>query len=459
MKHINLIYYPKIFLFAAICFNFTGLQAQMFPEPDTEPGAMIEGYYTDGGDTIWLESADSLEGFEGAKLDMTFGINYNIGISFSSNVEPVTESLYGLHLAGMFKPKNMPAGTYGADQREWLIKLGPEVLRFPGGAETKLQHPWLTIDSTDAPDTKTQGYGYDMDEIIRYFDYSDTILNVSGDPLNDVLIDTLDNWILHDQVSEYLKFRAFYNEQITLPDSTNYLDQFIRLVEQIDSANPDSRVKVIVDLNIISEPASVSKAMIEYMRSNAIYNLNVYGVEMGNETYAGFYEHVMGFDAFEKYYEYINGEDVTGFNISNVLTPAMYNDHDFLQTFKGDIDFDVKVGLVGFDNPDNDPSTDHALGPIEIGEPAPLSSDWNAQLRSHYNDLIAIEGTVFSRKASDAVVIHPYYGTNNYKDSLLSYMDTSYLCSSPDTVNWHFDYSDPAWIQLSGILRNNSKDS
>lgn len=71
-----------------------------YSQAELGEGGLYEEYYTDGGDTIWLEYVDTSEIIEAARMP---GVTpYNIGIALSSLIEPVNSGLYGIHIAGMF---------------------------------------------------------------------------------------------------------------------------------------------------------------------------------------------------------------------------------------------------------------------------------------------------------------------------------------------------------------------
>ncbi|MBK7038525.1 MAG: T9SS type A sorting domain-containing protein [Chitinophagales bacterium] len=432
----------------------------VYTQIDPDPEAMLLEFYIDGGDTVWLEYEDTTNIIEarmpGDELARKF-----IGISPTGFIEEVNPGLHGVHTAGMFKPQTMPYGDYGEDQWELLSELRPTVLRFPGGEDSKFMHLLHTIIPSDPPSTRSVGYGYDIDELIRYFDYTDHYgadIDVFGNPLTQGVADV--TWIAADYRKNFITFRDDYLEQLSLGATDYYIDHFIRLVEYIEDQNEGLRVKVVVDLNIISESPAECKAIVNYLRDNAIYDLEVFGVEMGNECYANFYAHTMGFNAFSKYWEYLNGDAVTGWDIDDVLEGDIESDHDFFTAFKGDASFTVKVGLVAFNNPDPGGSTDYALAVTDIVDVMPLSSDWNSVLRTYYNALIPISGTAFSRRAFDAIVIHPYYETFNYKTELATFFDAAIFdCEDEDFGgNWEYDEYDERLDDAFDFMKVKFKD-
>lgn len=123
-------------------------------------------------------------------------------------------------------------------QWDWLSDLQPEVLRFPHGSLNKFMHILHTIPSLDDGDpltnVKSTGYGYDFDEILRYFDLSDGIINCP-DPVATLLtqnyVANWPNWItwMQDDATHQLahlfdNYIGKYNDQLTA--TTNYLDDF-----------------------------------------------------------------------------------------------------------------------------------------------------------------------------------------------------------------------------------------
>lgn len=77
-----------------------------------------------------------------------------------------------------------------------------------------------------------------------------------------------------------------------------YINQLLELVKQIEAANPGHTVDIIYCVNILSETATAVKETVEYMRSNSIHNVNVAGVEIGNEVYFNFYNQTLNFTDF-----------------------------------------------------------------------------------------------------------------------------------------------------------------
>ncbi|MBK9457831.1 MAG: hypothetical protein IPO24_20790 [Bacteroidetes bacterium] len=66
----------------------------------------------------------------------------------------------------------------------------------------------------------------------------------------------------------------------------------------------------IVCLNILTETAEDCLDIVQYLQSNPVHNVNVVGVEMGNETANKFHKQIMQFGEFDDYWNYIDGQAV-----------------------------------------------------------------------------------------------------------------------------------------------------
>ena len=157
------------------------------------------------------------------------------------------------------------------------------------------------------------GYGYDLAELIRYFDASDnnvtnlvpTLYATTAAAIaaiaiqTDADLPTWNTWMdasVSGQFGDFLKkWRTQQELVVTATDHRNYLTDFIKLIRQIETNNPGHTVKIIVDLNIISESSSECAAIVNFLRSNPIHNCTVVGVELGNECPSDFHWTVMGF--------------------------------------------------------------------------------------------------------------------------------------------------------------------
>ena len=250
--------------------------------PDTVVEEITEDtlVYSDGADTIYLIN-DTLP------YDDSLGLHFrdleiadNFYVTFGGIDKNVNPGIYGFNVTGMFDPSTLPNDGTSDYAWQWLIDLAPEVLRFPSGSYSKFMHLLHNTDGTDAV-----GYGYDIYEIARYYDWTDEDMYFDYEELtlsniNRILYDediALKTWIFEDHVQDFKSFRDKWFAQQCV--TTRYLDDFISLVNQIDEAYPGRPLtKVIVCLNILSETATECRAITDYLRSN---DVNVVGVEMG----------------------------------------------------------------------------------------------------------------------------------------------------------------------------------
>lgn len=341
---------------------------------------------------------------------------------------------HGVHIGGMFDKNTIPNDSSAMDQWNWLSELAPKVLRFPAGANSKFMH------LLEGP-----GYGYNPLEMIAYFDNTDDTIDFPvvdfttlGDVLDESNIpDSLLQWIHPSEIEDFISLFQKWENQLNLPSTHRYIDDFIQLVEKIETDNPGHVVDVIICLNVISEPASVCREIVEYLRSNSIHNINVVGVEFGNEVGGMWGVHMMEWDCFNEYYSFLKGESGPW---DSILFPAMLTDHDFFHEFKGISSFNCKVGI-----PIDNLSGDFAFR-MASDEGPREGCDWNDSVRTHYSDVTITSGGG-SRYNFDAVILHPYYdAANNWGDLMIRNLDSNYTCNlgDSDTTNdyWLFGMYD-----------------
>jgi len=254
----------------------------------------------------------------------------------------------------MFTKSTLYDDIYSDDQWQWLSDMCPKVLRFPGGSSSKFMHLL----------TGVKGYGYDIVEITRYLDAIDNVLEAPDDAAIILAASdaTMLSWfggdlaILATFKYEYLTDYT-YQEQLTSGDK--FIDHFIRLIDQIETDNPGHVVDVIVCLNILTENAEACLDIVQYLQTNAIHNVNVVGVEMGNETPNKFHKQIMKFDEFEDYWNYLDGATVSGQVAKEALLgESLYipaADRNFFLVFKNRAGVNYKIGLCaeGLNDPIN----------------------------------------------------------------------------------------------------------
>lgn len=351
----------------------------------------------------------------------------------------VEEGLFGYHIEGMFTPKHLPQDTGNVNfpnSWRWMADLRPKVLRFPGGASSRWTH-LLPYQDVEAPfDTldPIKGYGYDIKEIIRYYDATDDEINVDVtmpidsiiSDLNDEECDSCNEWMFALKYADEFEnwYAKWVVQETTIPEhqQQQYIDQFIALIDSIQQWE-EYTVDVIVDLNVISESASDCRRIIDYLRNpapkeeggNGVTAVNVVGVEMGNECNLGWGTDIMGWYGFNDYWYLINGkgqaDSLEGYfsgeyntwldSLSEyVFSAEYYADHDFISAFKADSAFEIQVGIPAANLKDND-STKYAFRLIDD-----LSTHWNDTLITHYQDSIVVSDS--TRYLFDAVILHTY---------------------------------------------------
>ncbi|MBK9506854.1 MAG: T9SS type A sorting domain-containing protein [Bacteroidetes bacterium] len=403
--------------------------------------------YSDGFDIIYLLDDDSEEVVEktmqNAKSDfintsLTGHTDYTIAITLNNKMEVINPGIHGVNVTGMFDQSSMPEEDSTVGQWSSLVDLKPEILRFPSGANGKFMHV-----------LSDRGYGYNLEEMIHYYDITDGSLNA---PLYDSVVLHLDSipyledFIDNNYVNQFQTLADKWLNQTALDSGDLYINSFLRLCKLIDSVNEGDSVKVLLCLNIFSEPADTCRKIVEYLRDNDIYNVQVAGVEIGNETYSKIFTDILGFTGFDDYYDYINGVDVSSEIDSLFPGTPMDGAHDYLQVFKGDTSFHVKVGVVAQPLEDKNLAFSVISGAGIYGEPMGpgilADSLWNEKLRTHFSDYITAYPGAIQVPAFDAVIAHTYYDTHHYDSLAYNHIDTLfYTCDTLDA-----DTTDDYWL-------------
>ena len=422
--------------------------------------------FTEGLDTILLFSEDTTIA-ENDSIDLrSIDITKDIAITPGGISKDVEKGLFGYHIEGMFANNHMPDDVGNVnypDAWDWLADLKPRVIRFPGGATSRWMHllPYDT-NNDGIDDVFPTGYGYDLNELIRFYDLTNglaqdyltlpiplTIADIVTD-LSDGDCATCGDWMSGSYIDGLEKVALKYFAQSTIPATQPqlYIDQFINLIDHIQDREGYT-VDVILDLNVFSESASQCKRIVNYLRDHSV---NVVGVEMGNECNLQWGEDIMGYHIFDDYWKFINGygvADIAYFTpeyatwmtnfYTYVFNAKFRADHNFIAAFKTDPAFNCKVGISAAnlkDDPDAIPPIYYAL---RKDEPE-FSDDWNAALVTHYGDYF----TVGSNKIYkfDAVILHPYYNPgHNWEDIALDnycrdYYPTNIACINVPGCNW-----------------------
>lgn len=411
--------------------------------PDTIP---IEGdtinVFVSGADSIFVLYEDTSINMEEA-WDIGFPTS-NMLIELTHHHLPFNEGVNGINITDFFEVGHAQFddnGNYTNVPDPWqaLAEAAPKTLRIFSGAGSKFMHPLGYFDPTSM--LINGGYGYDINEIIPFYDITALGSPPSVGELYDDIITEPDGfcgdcneWMADEFVQDFSDFFVKWNKQqvdvppyapgAALESQSLYINEFINLIQYIEGANPGHRVDVIVCLNILSSTATECKELVNYLRTNTTYPINVVGVEMGNEVYFKFQQESLGFSSFENYWDYIHGETYPG--LSEVLPPAVLADHDFITALKGDPLFpDIKIGLPaenlpncgeGYDFPLGPPSDDDEIEVLGLPGDCPCDfpdsyPDWNEAMVPYYGETI-IAGTE-TRYEFDAIIFHTYYTPTN----------------------------------------------
>ncbi|HNI54843.1 MAG TPA: T9SS type A sorting domain-containing protein, partial [Chitinophagales bacterium] len=439
--------------------------------PDSVPVELDTGTAFETGDTIDInlagldtlfilyEDTNSIGGDTVSEVSEFRLVDATKDITITPGFLPkeVEHGLFGYHIEGIFTSERLPQDTANVNFPQswrWMADLKPQVLRFPGGASSRWMH-LLPYQDAEAPfDTldPIKGYGYDITEIIRYYDGTDGDIDAEDSvyvnsiiyDLADASCDSCDNWMYAFKYADDFEklYDKWINQENNIPTNQQqrYIDQFIALVDSIQQWESYT-VDVIVDLNVISESATDCRHIIDYLRNpapkaeggNGVTAVNVVGVEMGNECNLNWGTDIMGWKGFNDYWYLINGKgqaDIPDGYFSDdyntwldslsayVFSPEYYEDHDFISAFKSDPDLEIKVGIPAANLKNND-STKFAFRMMED-----LSTNWNDTLVTHFQDSIVVGDS--TRYLFDAVVLHTYYDAQTNWDSLA----TSNLCDS-----------------------------
>ena len=400
-------------------FIATDTTAYYIPQGDNK-AFRIYGIY----DTLNLNNLDT-SSMSRIALTSLMDLNHGaIKIYLGGEPKEVQQDLFGFTLEGHFLPKHLPkddvlsVGATNPEAWNWLADLKPQTLRFPGGASGKFMHllPYDT-DGDNENDKFPVGYGYDIIEIIKYYDQTDGAINVNclgcdytnaqvkadlaDDDADDngSIWETCEDWMNKKYDADISSFYDKWDSQKDLTgDDKLYIDQFIELVNIIEVAN-NYKVNVIFDLNILSSSASQCAEIVNYMRDeelNEVTDINIVGVEMGNECYFKWLFDLMRIEDFTEYWNYLNGAGSPSVTLSAGVPSWVASDHNYFNTFRS--------GLF-------------ATNPVKIGIPAetPGESDGGVVVTSEWNnDLRAkIENDIENDKF-DAVIIHNYFDAQKY---------------------------------------------
>lgn len=424
--------------------------------------------YLDGPDSVYVLSVgnDSME-----RLIST----EDIIVRLTTVEKNVVDNNFGVSLADFFLPGHAPLSdnvNYPVGSSPWdlLSDLAPTVLRYPGGSSSKFRHPFGSMNYetwNDEAGKKNGGYGICLEEIITFYDRTNTTLNETlpediiadmeeigpGEPELDVETDWLSNREIsnfNDYYREWLNQPKYIDTYTNLYDEQLYINDLIELVRTIETVNPDLTVQVVLVVNILSDPAAQVRDVINYLQDatlNNNYSVHVYGIELGNECFFRVFEDLIGFaevtgtvdavsvtkSAFDHYWAFINGaedyntefdwDDPTiDFLLSDVLPSSMFGTvdgfqaHDYIGLLRNDDEMDdIKIGIPA--GPPIDADGPFIIDQDDIGDAmigGAVGCRWNDCLYAHYGYLED------GKPAFDAVIAHLYYKSQNNTDPALN---------------------------------------
>lgn len=290
-----------------------------FPEDSTEEDTTLseEGFfdttsYHEGLDSIFFYSDSLLESDTLSTGMREMILNPYMTITPGSNPKNLVSGVFGVHMENNLDRRTLYNDGTQEYAWQWFNDLAPTVVRFPGGAFSKFMH--LLFDPYTGESAK--GYGYNMFEKARYFDWTDGIMHLDhttldADLYEPVILDVdaeLELWMDSARVEHYNKYREKYFIQTC--ETRRYIDDFIEKINALDSAYPGRpKTKVILDLNILSETATECRDITDYLRQHGV---NVVAVEMGNEMYEDFCCQAAGFHTFDDYIRLYKWRQFTG---------------------------------------------------------------------------------------------------------------------------------------------------
>jgi len=201
---------------------------------------------TTGVDTVMLREMSVQGYFPSSDLYSKEFVNpMEMGIDIGFLTKPVNEGLFGLHVGNIFTPGALPHyETMSEDALEWLAELRPKSLRFPAGGSAKFMHllPYKDGDDEGSEPDPIKGYGYDIEEIIRFYDVTNEVIDVPTTVSYEDIIDDMEDDGDCDECELWMNkstfeddFEGFYKKW----DQQEALDPLIlRTLQPLNSSYP-----------------------------------------------------------------------------------------------------------------------------------------------------------------------------------------------------------------------------
>ncbi len=489
----------------------------IFLQPDTliedttgfEVGDTI-AIYTSGFDSVYITYAEEIPD---SLLEGAWVINNpykQMIVKLDDHHAEVNDGLIGVNLTEFFTQKhaapiNNSVYDYAPNPWDALSDLAPKTIRVFSGAAAKFMHP-LGSCYDPVGHWYFGGYGYNWQDMIPYFDMTDlspdapldggdydftqinTELAGGCNPLLDYCLWIDENWrsVFLEAYDKCME-QPTYNADILTTTETQplYINDLINLVNQVEGDNGDYTIDVLYCVNIESQSATEVLDVLDYLLDN---DINVVGVELGNEVADNFGTYIMGFTDFAHYWYYINGYDYADGGeqtaLENALSDDMENDHDFIHALKSSQDYcDIKVGLPAENTPNCGALYDFPLMPhpdengirYDVAATVPVITDpdpevtdagcncyypqWNLDMVTYYDSVTTSESACEKYKF-DAIIFHPYYTSantqgacdtnSNWREIMLA-LHPQFDAGTYTTVEIDaFDYDTPVWDFVSG---------
>lgn len=250
----------------------------------------------DGADTIFYLNDVVPEFSEEMRV---LGEN-DIFINLTNTTFDVNERIFGISLEGFFlhyTNTETEKAAYTAEglknPYELMVEFAPKSIRFPSGASSKFMHLLGSYNNPVTGNPKNGlyngGYGYEIMEIINFYDNTDEdigdvpsflILYNDLTDADEKLSDANNNWLDENDIAD---FETFFEKWLNQPTYTKiivdgaeqyeeeplYINNFIELVSMIEEEN-NYTVAVTMTINILSEPAVKVTEIIDYFRSERV---------------------------------------------------------------------------------------------------------------------------------------------------------------------------------------------
>lgn len=340
------------------------------------------------------------------------------------DAKSISTNLQGFATSGMFN-----VTTYNWDgmtnpltnnfSYQQIKELSPKILRFPSGGDAKFvrllgEDPAMfsTIYDYNTGEHKaTYGYGFDLNLIKDYLlDY----YGLDPEALDDVSCpaDVTDP----DYIQDFCKWSKTVEDQ-NIEKHEPAIIQFKRMVKKLE-AELGYSISIIYTLNIHTADPDYNYAVLDYLLGKSDLDgdgipeddseLNVVGVELGNEEYFGV-PSLGGPSEWDNFDDYLNIDiDIEG---DKGVMP-------FIEMIRENYGNTIQIGI-----PTAPPGIwsymqNNCDGlPIYSSGQQIIFNNWNFAIASDDNSITITEGETGTYKMWDGLVIHPYVDEEVFHNS------------------------------------------